>query len=376
MKRYLEPYIVQDLPKKVVILTGPRQCGKTTLAKQLYVNFDYFNYDASEDRLALKEKSWDRNKKLVIFDELHKMRDWKRWIKGIYDTENIPPQLLVTGSAKLNTYRKVGDSLAGRYFQFHLHPLDLKEINQLWDQSNDEVFDRFWHCSGFPEPFLEGSQTFYNRWQRSHLDIILRQDLIDIHTVRDVKQIELLVHLLKNSVGSNISYANLARNLERDANTVKRWIQILEDLYIIYRITPYHKKITRSLLKEPKFYFYNHALVEHSEGARLENIVANALLKELQFIEDTTGTKAALQYLRTKDGNELDFLICIDNQVTHVIEVKRGNKDIAKGFKHFKKFFPNIKMIQLVKELTREKTYPDNLEIRNLVKWLTNFQLI
>ncbi len=127
-----------------ILLTGPHSCGKTTLAKQLNPDFDYFNYDSDKDRLALKEKSWDRNKPLIILDELHKMKDWKRWLKGIYDTEGIPPQLLVTGSARLDVHRKAGDSLAGRYFLYRLHPLDLKEASQYWQDNHDNLFDRLW----------------------------------------------------------------------------------------------------------------------------------------------------------------------------------------------------------------------------------------
>src|SRR5205085_9672641 len=161
MKRYLQSYIEQDLPAKIVLLTGPRQCGKTTIAKQLYSSFDNFNYDSAENRLALKKQSWDRQKKLIIFDELHKMNGWKRWLKGIYDTEGIPPEILVTGSSRLDIRKKMGDSLAGRYFQFRLHPLDLKEAVQYIGGNVNQLFDQLWECSGFPEPFLKASETYY-----------------------------------------------------------------------------------------------------------------------------------------------------------------------------------------------------------------------
>ncbi len=375
MERYLKKYIYTDLADKIVLVMGPRQCGKTTLSKLLYKDFDYFNYDSAEDRLALKQKSWNREKSLIIFDELHKMNSWKRWLKGIYDTEGIPPKLLVTGSARLDVHRRAGDSLAGRYFQYRLHPLDLKEAHRLWDgHDENEIFERLWQCSGFPEPFLKGEASYYRRWRRSHLDSILRQDLIDLQSVRDIKAIDTLVLLLKGRVGSTVSYANLARDLERDANTVKRWLELLENLYIIFRVSPYSKNVARSLLKEPKFYFYDHTYAEE-EGARLENIVACALLKELHFLEDTTGIQTGLHYLRTKDGKEIDFLIHQENKPTHIIEVKSADDNPAPAFQHFSNFLPKAKCIQLVKTLKREKTFPEGLAIKSLIPWLKNLNL-
>jgi len=373
MKRYLQNHILHDLPEKIVLLTGPRQCGKTTLAKQLYPSFDYLNYDSAENRVALKKLSWDRSKQLIIFDELHKMKGWKRWLKGIYDTEGIPPEILVTGSARLDLHKKMGDSLAGRYFQFRLHPLDLKEIVKLDGGSPDNIFDQLWRCSGFPQPYLKDNPTYYRRWQSTHLEVILRQDLIDLYSGRDIQAIETLVILLKERVGSTISYANLARDLERDANTIKRWLQLLENLYIIFRVPPYHKNIARSLLKEPKYYFYDFACIEGNDGAKLENMVACSLLKELQYIEDTRGIKTNLHFMRTKDGLEMDFLICVNKKPTHMIEVKLSVGEPAKNFNYFHQYVPSAKQIQLVKELKRETTYPTGLEIRSLISWLANY---
>ena len=375
MKRYLEQQIINDLSRKIVLLMGPRQSGKTTLAKQLSSRYDYFNYDADEDRLALKEKSWDREKPLLLFDELHKMPQWKRWLKGIYDTEGIPPNILVTGSARLDIHQNVGDSLAGRYFQYRLHPLDLKEICNHFNSDPEVNFARLWDCSGFPEPFIEGDSNYYKRWRRSHLEIILRQDFLDLHTVRDIKAIETLVLLLKQRIGSSVSYANLARDLERDPQTIKHWLQILENLYVIFPVTPYHKNIARALLKEPKYYFYDHTHAENGDGAKLENIVACALLKEIHYCEDTTGIKGRLYYLRTKDGKELDFLVCFDNMPVLIIEVKLSDANTAAGFRHFSQYFPNVQKLQLVKDIKREKTFENGLAVRALIPWLKDISL-
>ncbi|MFA6036929.1 MAG: ATP-binding protein [Legionellales bacterium] len=375
MQRPQSKPIKHDLEQKIVLLSGPRQCGKTTLSKQLFDQYDYFNYDFIDDRLALKEMSWDRQKPLVIFDELHKMKNWKQWLKGIYDKQGVRPRLLVTGSAKLDTYKKTGDSLAGRFFQHRLHPLDLKEAWHYWQQDGEEIFQRLFHCGGFPEPFLKGSEEYYKRWRRTHLDIILRQDLIDLEAVRDIQGIEVLITLLKTRVGQCVSYANLARDLERDPTTVKRWLQLLENLYIIFKVSPYHSNIARSLLKEPKYFFYDIGQVASNEGNKLENLVACSLLKELQLLEDLTGAQTGLHYLRTKDGKELDFLVVINDKPCYLIEGKWSDDKPANGFKYFRSYFPEAKAVQLVKNISREKTFADGLEIRNVVSWLCQLDL-
>lgn len=377
MERYLRKYIKDDLASKIILITGPRQAGKTTLAKMLASDFDYFNFDNPEDRLSLLEQSWDRKKILVIFDELHKLKNWKSWLKGIYDTEGIPPALVVTGSAKLDTYRKVGDSLAGRFFQFRLHPLDVKEITTYTkDISPENALDRLLEVGGFPEPWLEGSLRFYNRWKRTHLDIIIRQDLIDLENVRQIQQIETLIQLLRRRVGSPVSFSSLARDLETSDKTIKRWLTILENMYIIFRVTPYHRNIARSLLKTPKFYFYDTGQVVGDAGIRLENLTACALLKEIQYLEDCYGEEMRLHYLRTRDGREIDFFVSRESRPAVMIEVKWTDAKPSRNFSLFDRYVHGNTRIQIVRNLQREKTYPDGIELRKAHAWLATLSLL
>ena len=370
MDRAAFSFVKTDLEDKIVLLTGPRQCGKTTLSRMLFADAVYFNHDEASHRLELLQKSWPRDAPLVIFDELHKMRNWKRWLKGIYDTEGVRPRLLVTGSARLDTHRKVGDSLAGRFFQHRLHPLDMKEVAANAPIKLDDAFERLLRLGGFPEPFLKNSESFANRWRKSHLDIILRQDLPDLEGVRDIQAIETLVELLKGRVGSTISYSNLAEDLQRDAKTIKRWLAILENMYVVFKITPYHGNVARSLLKEPKYYFYDTGHVQGDDGARLENLVACALLKEAHRQEDTAGETIKLHYLRTKDGREVDFL-WVKNRVAHtMLETKWADDHPHPHFAHFKKFFPAAAMLQVVRTLKRRKDYPSGPRIVSAEHWL------
>ncbi len=376
MKRYLESYVLKDLREKVVLVTGPRQVGKTTLSQALVEDFDYLNFDNPDDRMAVLDRSWDRAKQLVIFDELHKLKNWKSWLKGIYDTEKRPPFLLVTGSARLDTYRKVGDSLAGRFFQFGLHPLDLKEIRHAMDPADLEAaLDQLLLIGGFPEPYLKGSQRYYRRWKRSHLDIILRQDLIDLENVRQITVIETLIQLLRRRVGSPVSFSSLARDLQVSDKTVKRWLTILENLYVIFRVAPYHRNVARALLKAPKFYFYDTGQVMGDSGARLENVVACSLLKEIQFMTDCYGEEYGLSYVRTKDGREIDFLVTREERPHLLIEVKWAEDRPSGNFGAFAKYFPDVRQIQVVKKLNRERSYPSGVEIRRAHSWLAGLSL-
>jgi uncharacterized protein len=376
MNRYLEATIRHDLDKKIILITGARQTGKTTLAKMLRADFDYLNFDRSEHRISLLEKSWDRSKGLIIFDELHKMKNWKSWIKGIYDTEGIPPSIVVTGSAKLDTHRKVGDSLAGRFFQFRLHPLDLKEINDLLAPENLEAeLDKLLKIGGFPEPFLDGSIRFYNRWKKSHLDIILKQDLIDLENVREINTVETLIELLKTKVGSPISYSALARDLECSDKSIKRWLSILENMYVIFKVPPFHRKISRSILKAPKYYFYDTGQLPDDLGIRLENLAACALWKTIHFRVDCYGEDVALYYLKNKAGKEIDFLVTRDKKPRTMIEVKWGTDTLSQAFPIFTKHYPDTRRIQIVKELRREKTFPDGSEIRSAHRWLSRMDI-
>ena len=365
MQRYLHSHIIEDLPRKIVLLTGPRQCGKTTLAKMLSDSYDYFNFDNPEHRTGLIERSWDRAKELVIFDELHKMKNWKSWLKGVYDTESSPPYLIVTGSAKLDTYRKVGDSLAGRFFQFRLHPLDLKELRAVDPAENPEqMLDRLLATGGFPEPYLENSTRFYNRWKRSHLDIILKQDLLDLENVQQITTIETLIQLLRQRVGSPLSYRSLAEDLQCSDKSVKKWLAILEEMYVVFKLSPFHRNIARSILKSPKYYFYDTGQVIGDDGIKLENLTACALLKEIQYQEDCYGESFHLHYLMTKDHREIDFLVTRNEAPSIMLEVKWADDQPSRNFAIFEKFFPGIRKIQISRNLAREKTYPDNTEIR------------
>ncbi len=373
MERALTDLIRRDLGKKIVLLTGPRQSGKTWLSTHLNIRTDYLSYDDSDHRKIIREKTWDRHADLVVLDELHKMRDWKSFLKGVYDVEGMPPALLVTGSARLDIHRKTGESMAGRFFRYRLHPFDVKELTDRMEPS--DILERMLSVGGFPEPFLDNDPSYYNRWKRTHLDAILRQDLLDLVTVSDLHSLGLLTDLLKERVGSPVSYASPARDLERDPKTIKRWLALLEDMYVVFAVRPYHRNIARAVLKEPKYYFYDTGQVVDRPGARLENAVAGSLLKTVQYEEERDGRVRVLNYVRTRDGREIDFAIVQEGVVTHLIEVKYSDESLSRSFRSFRDFFPGSRRVQLSGTTQRARTWPTGEELRPAADFLAELDL-
>jgi len=367
--RYLVPYLLEDIDKKIVLLGGPRQVGKTTLSRSLLAGTYYLNYDVVSDRQTIQSRNWPKDSALVVFDELHKLNKWKSYLKGIFDDQGVRPRLLVTGSARLDLVKKVGDSLAGRYLYWKLHPLCPKELSGT--VAPKEALERILNQSGFPEPYYAKSE-YYPRWAKSHLDIILRQDLIDLERVSDILAIETLIELLSQRVGQVVSYESLAEDLSRSPITIKRWITLLENLFVIFRVTPWSKNIARSLLKAPKYYFFDTARVQGDIGARLENAVACALLKEIDFQNDRIGSKLKLHYLRDRMGHELDFAVSDSKKIFLAIEVKASDDSFAPGFKAFsealKKFSAGA--IQLVAMLDKPRESSFGTRMVNAAEWL------
>ncbi len=370
-RRSIAESLKSDLDKKVILLVGPRQVGKTTLSKSLFNDYEYLNYDDEKHRSQILKQQWDRSKPLVIFDEIHKMPSWKRWIKGIFDTSDNKQKILVTGSARLDTIKKMGDSLAGRHFTYHLMPIDFKELKFNKINSFQNIID----FSGFPEPFFEATERFKLNWQKSHNDLIIRQDLLSFDSIRDINSIELLVTMLKSRVSSPFSYNSLAIDLQRDPKTIQKWMMHLENLFLVFKLVPYSKNIARSVLKEPKYYFFDFTRLDENPGGKIENIVALCLKKEVHFLNEVLGIESELFYLKQKGAKELDFYIKRKNLPDVLIEVKSSDSEVSPAFKVFDKFFSKPVKIQLVLNLKKEFSNADQVRVLDLVKFLTEFDL-
>lgn len=372
MIRVQKRIILEDLNKKLVLLVGPRQCGKTWLAKDIAKSFKnslYLNYDNAKDREIINNQSWLENIDLLILDELHKMPGWKNYLKGIFDTKPESLRLLVTGTASLDIYDKLGDSLAGRYFRHRLMPISLSELAQ--SNSTTDI-EKLLERGGFPEPYFASDNKQAERWRMQYINSLLSTDIFEIDKVHNIKAMRVIFELLKYRVGSPISMQSLAEDAAVSPTTVRKYIRILEALFIIFVVTPYSRDIARSLLKEPKIYFFDTGLVE-GNGAKLENLVAVSLLKHVYAKIDIEAENYNLQYLRTKDGQEVDFALVKDEKIETMIEVKFSDSKVSKSIAKFHEKY-GYGALQLVKSI-RTEYKAGGVNILNAEKYLTNLYL-
>jgi predicted AAA+ superfamily ATPase len=364
-ERYLTKFIIEDLKDKMVFVGGPRQVGKTTLCRNLigahFKSHAYFNWDNRADRKTIMSSVWPGNAELLIFDEIHKYRQWKSLIKGEYDKLKETYTFLVTGSARLDLYRHGGDSLQGRYHYYRLHPFTLAEIagisnkisvdDKLPEGKGDyqETLDKLDAFGGFPEPFMKESRRQLRRWHNEKIDRMFREDILDVHSVRDIGNMKLLSDILPQKVGSLLSLNTIREDIEVSFRAVAHWMDILEAFYYHFRIYPFSAKKIRSLKKEPKLYLWDWSEVE-DEAARFENLIASHLLKLVHFISDYEGYKSELYFLRDVDKREVDFLVTIDGKPWFAVEVKLHDTRLSPHLLYFKERLSIPYVYQVVKK--------------------------
>ncbi len=386
MIRYLDALIARDLQRKMVFVTGPRQVGKTTLSRMLLRGCtpglgSYLNHDTARDRVQIERQSWPPDARLLVLDELHKMPNWKNWLKGVVDGRPDGQQILVTGSARMDTFRQAGDSLAGRFFSWRLHPLSVRECCESGDMLDaaapfgqsamaEAAMQRLLTRGGFPEPYLAASEIEADRWRTQYVNGLVREDVLEFSRIHELGTMRVLLDLLRQRVGSPLSLASLARDLHVSQPTIKRYLDILQALFIVFLVQPFHHNIARSLQQSPKVYFFDTGLVGAADvtdlsdkdaaslmGLRFENMVALSLLKHCHHQQDALGKDVELHYLRTKDGTELDFALSKGNQLTHMFECKWSDPKPSRAFASFKTHWPDAKATQLVRHLANPEYF-------------------
>lgn len=359
MKRIYQELVSTHLSelRQMVFLMGPRQVGKTTVslssAGERPKHF-YFNWDNPNERLLFiegpdaiaKQIGLDELMKetpILIFDEIHKFGKWKNFLKGFFDLYEKKTKIIVTGSARLNVYKKGGDSLMGRYFYYRIHPLSVAEIvspylieKELRNPApiGDDDWAALLEHGGFPEPFLQRSKAFSRRLRTIRKDQLFREDIRDGTRIQELAELELLAELLRKQAAESMDYQSLAKKVRVSVDTIRRWLEVLKSFYYCFSIQPWSKNITRSLLKEPKLYLWDWSLVDE-EGHRNENLVASHLLKAIHFWNDRGFGEYGLYYLRTKDKLETDFLVTKNEKPWFLVEVQTKAKGISPALYHF-----------------------------------------
>jgi predicted AAA+ superfamily ATPase len=352
LQRYLEGPIREDLAEKMVFLVGPRQVGKTTLAHHILALAGtgvYLNWDNREDRREIRAARWPAGTGFVVLDELHKWRSWKSWIKGEYDKHHDRVRFLVTGSARMDVYRRGGDSLQGRYHHYRLHPLSYAELTAegtpklpapgkelpIPSKGSQDTVGALMEYGGFPEPFLAQSARRLRRWQRERLDSFFREDVRDLESIQDLSSLQILADLLPERVGSPLSLNALREDLEVSHKALTSWMDILERLYHVFRVRPYTSQRIRGLQKMPKAYLWESTLVQ-TPAARFENLIALHLLKLCHFLHDREGFAVELCYLRDRTGREVDFLVTVDRRPWIAVEAKLSATRIEPSLTYFR----------------------------------------
>jgi predicted AAA+ superfamily ATPase len=369
MKRVYEAIIREHFERnsEMLFISGARQVGKTTLVKTAEKNGIYFNWDIQEDRLAildgqrkLAEKIGAQPQQTVIFDELHKYADWKNFIKGFYDLyHGLNWKIIVTGSSRLDTYRKGGDSLLGRYFHLQMFPLSVAELahtdfngNTIQPPANidDYAWDILVEFGGFPQPFIKANRRFHRQWTRTRRERLFFEDIRTLGRGYDIARIELLTELLQTNAGCSLKYASFARKLRCSIESVQRWITLLEQLSFCFTLRPWFKNVGRSIAKEPKIFLTDWSVI-NDPGKRTENFIACSLLKAISGWNDTGLGNYSLHYLRTKDGREVDFLIASDGNPWALIEVKTSDTSLSPNLEYFRKILNAPHTLQAVLNL-------------------------
>jgi hypothetical protein len=365
--RYLLPQVRKDLARKMVFVAGPRQVGKTTLARSLNGgSAGYLNWDVAKDRERILKGELPPGK-LWIFDEIHKYRGWRNYLKGLYDGRARGQRILVTGSARLDLYRFGGDSLQGRYHLLHLHPLSVAELGV----KNTDGLLQLLTLSGFPEPFLSGSETEARRWSREYRTRLIREDVTSLERIQDLGHLELLMLRLPELVGSPLSINALREDLQVSHKSVSSWLGALERLFAIFRISPFGAPRIRAVKKEQKHYQLDWSLIP-GDAARFENLVACHLLKWVHFEQDTAGRDLELRYFRDVDRREVDFVVTERGHPVKFVECKWSDTDVDGGLRYLRAKFPSVEAWQISATGRKDYQTPDGIRVSPAIELLKN----
>jgi len=371
MKRHLDTKISQHFEKykQVLVLLGSRQVGKTTMVKKIFPNGDYFLVDNEPVKKILESYDIETYKTLInensreiIIDEIHLLDNPGRAIKIIYDQlENI--KIIITGSSSFHIKNKTGESLAGRKIDYNIYPLTFSEylsqkgieknlnfniFKKIIDDKNSE--DRLYK---FDIKNILNSVLIYGQYPHliknsndekyllNFVDSLIFKDILELNLIEDKKLAKDLLKLLAFQIGNLVNYTELAGSLKADQRTIKRYIEIFEQSFILFRLYPYSKNKRDEILKAAKIFFYDtgvrNALIgdfsdlesRADKGALFENFIISELIKQDSYSD----RNYKFYYWRTKQGSEIDVVLEKGSELFGV-EVKYKRKAVNVAFKN------------------------------------------
>lgn len=366
LERYLLKQVERDLQRKMVFLAGPRQVGKSTLARSLLTDdVGYMNWDTPEGRDQILSREFPQAP-LLVFDELHKYRTWRNYLKGVFDLPSRRSMILVTGSARLDLYRRGGESLQGRYNLLTLFPLSFAELKM----SSTEDLAQLTMLGGFPEPFFSGSQDDARRWSREYRTRVLQDEIRSLEQIVDLGNLQLLMQRLPTLVGSPLSLNALREDLQVSHGSIRRWIDALERLYFVVRLSPFGSPKIKAVKKEQKHYHFDWSVVT-DPGARFENLVAIHLLKWVTLEQEVKGRDLELRYARSERGEEIDFIITEDGKrPIRAIECKLTSERPSPFMRRFAGLFPKCEVLQLCASEAEDYQTPEGIRVCPANKFL------
>ncbi len=353
---------------KMIFLSGPRQVGKTFFVKsklqemsneELYFNWDdpfvkrTYNKNPHFLKAFLAHAAGDPP--LVAFDEIHKHKNWKNILKGLYDIHSNKAQIIVTGSARLDFYKASGDSLIGRYFSYRLLPMGLAEASQDFsltinepsvlsfpDKNNffprlpntgksaglKEAFELWLRFGGFPEPFSKAKDGFSLKWRKDYRSLLISEDVRELTRIQDIKGLEQLMLVLPEKIGSPLSINSIREDLQVNHKTVAAWLEAFKKIYLVFSILPWSKSIAKAIAKEQKYYFFDWTMVD-DPGARFENAVALSLFRMACRWNELGLGDFDVRYIRNVRKQEVDFVLIDRNKPVALFEAKLNDINLS-----------------------------------------------
>ena len=331
---------------QMLFLSGPRQVGKTTLCRGL--SPVYLNWDVSRDRatiLAGEEAVASKagatvaraEKPVVVLDELHRFSGWKRFLKGLFDGWEDKIRIVVTGSARLDVYKRGGDSLMGRYFPHRMHPLSVGELLRPVrpdavvsspSRLDDGACSALRTLGGFPEPFARGEAAFLARWRRLRFEQLVREDVRRETAVRELDQIEALARILAARSGEQLVWSSLGAEVQASEATARAWTAVLQSFFFGFLVKPWSRNVASAIRKTPKWYLRDWSGVADA-GKRAETMLACHLLKAVHMWTDLGFGEFDLHYVRTRYGKEVDFLVSRDGEPWFLAECKNSETALS-----------------------------------------------